>query len=216
MQQWFMVRVVVFLCMLSGVCFLNLTREKKYPEYDVLSVGLLAVIQGCLGVILLNTISEWRGVHLAAQGAIIAIPVLMAPAAMFRKSYSRLMDFCVPISPLMLLFLKVDCVITGCCVGKYLPAIHIEFPSNYIEMAVFLAIFLIFLVFEGRDTMRGKRYPAFMITYGITNLALSLFHYGEQRVLFGLSSQVIWSAVLVVYGLVWLLLSLKKGSNRRK
>ena len=119
------------------------------------------------------------------------------------------MDLCAPAECLMLVLMKLDCLLSGCCFGKYLPSLEIQFPSQIIEMLTFFVIMLFLLKLESSDKNRGRIYGHYLIIYGFARFILNWFRYGVKPFVWILPAGNFWSLVSIAIGCVWLVIANK-------
>ena len=138
-------------------------------------------------------------------GAVFLVPIIfIAVARIFRIPYKFTMDFCAPAGCVVLIIMKVQCLLTGCCGGRLLCTIadgtEIRFPSQIVELfnAFVIAVLLMMLSkYKGR---RGTIYFWYMVMYGATRFLLNFFRETESVFLF------------MGFGSIWGLLSLTIGT----
>ena len=139
--------------------------------------------------------------------------MLLLPALILRIPYSTLMDLCAPAECLMLAFMKVDCLQSNCCIGKYLPALEFQFPSQIVETLTILIIMFLLPRFERKEKHTGKLYGYYLILYGSTRFVLNWFRYGLTPFVWILPAGNFWSLVAIVFGLGWLLVQRRQSGT---
>lgn len=142
-------------------------------------------------------------------GAVFLVPAaFILIAKLIRIPYRDLMDFCAPAECAMLIIMKYQCLVEGCCGGRviYTSPLGVEtlFPSQIVELvnAAVLVVVLMLLAFHRKN--RGKIYAWYLILYGITRFVLNFFRAGNDSLLFGLKAGNIWSLISVFIGILWL------------
>ena len=193
-----------------GMLILMLLRRKAFPQIRIWKfpiISILLTLAGVSGAMLMFYIESGKFGGTSFFGAILFIPLLLLPALLLRIRYSTLMDLCAPAECLMLAFMKVDCLVSDCCIGKYLPALEIQFPSQIVEMLTILVIMLILLQQERSGNNKGKLYGYYLIFYGVTRFVLNWFRYGLTPFVWILPAGNFWSIVAVIAGIFWLLLA---------
>ena len=195
-----------------GMLFLLLIRRKAFPSVQVWKLPIISVmltIAGVAGAMLMFFIESGHFGGTSFFGAILFIPILMLPALLLRIPYGTIMDMCAPAECLMLAFMKVDCLISDCCIGKYLPTLGFQFPSQIVEMLTILIIMLVLLHFERDARNRNMLYAYYLILYGATRFALNWFRYGIKPFIWILPAGNFWSIVAIIVGLLWLIAAKK-------
>ncbi|MBR3298285.1 MAG: prolipoprotein diacylglyceryl transferase [Clostridia bacterium] len=132
----------------------------------------------------------------------------------------------VPTIPLAHAVGRIGCFLAGCCYGKCVdtpisviytnpiggaPTGTPVFPIQLVESACNIVVFVILLLYVGRQLKRGSVLFLYMILYGIERFVLEYFRYDEIRGIFlGLSTSQWISIAMVVIGAVGLMLSFKR------
>lgn len=209
-------RILIILGGTVGMFLLMLMRRKSFPQIQVWKLPIISILltmAGAAGAMLMFFIESGKFGGTSFFGAILFIPVLLLPACLLRIRFWDLMDLCAPAECLMLAFLKVDCLQSGCCIGKYLPSLELQFPSQIVEMITILVIMLILLKLEQCGKQNGKLYGYYLILYGATRFPLNLFRYGLSPFVWILPAGNFWSLVAIALGLGWLFLRRKQQTS---
>lgn len=207
-------RIMIIMLGTAAMFLLMLLRRKKYPQLGIWKMALISVLltfSGVAGALLMHYIESGSFRGTSFFGAILFVPIIMIPAVLLKINYSTLMDLCAPAESLMLAFMKFDCMLRGCCIGKYLPSLGFQFPSQIIEMIVTLIITAILVKIENRPDSHGMIYGWYLIIYGATRFVLNWFRYGIKPFVWILPAGNFWSLVAIAIGTRWLLLKKKKG-----
>lgn len=199
-----------------GMLMLMLLRRKIYPQiqlwkYPIISV--LLTIAGVIGAMLMYRIESGEFGGTSLFGSIFFIPILLLPVLFLRIPFGTLMDLCAPAECLMLVLMKLDCLLSGCCFGKYLPLLEFQFPSQSIEMLTFFVIMLLLIQLEQKETNRGRIYGHYLIIYGVSRFILNWFRYGVKPFVWILPVGNFWSLVAISIGFVWLIV-VSKGKRK--
>ena len=203
-------RILIVCAGTVGMLLLMLLRRKFFPQIRIWKfpiISILLTIAGVAGAMLMFFIESGSFGGTSFFGAILFIPVLLLPGMLLGISFRDLMDLCAPAECLMLAFMKLDCLQSNCCLGKYLPALEFQFPSQIVEMLTILVIMLLLLKLEHSKKHRGQLYGHYLILYGVTRFILNWFRYGLTPFVWILPAGNFWSLVAIALGLVWLLLS---------
>ena len=202
-------RLMVILGGAVGMLILMLLRRKNYPKVQLWKypvISLLLTAAGVAGAMLMYRIEAGHFGGTSFFGAILFIPFLMIPALLLRVPFLELMDLCAPAECLMLAFMKLDCLANNCCIGKYLPTLDFQFPSQIVEMVTILLIMLVLMRLEKSPREKGRLYGWYLILYGTTRFALNWFRYGLTPFVWILPAGNFWSLVAIAAGALWLAL----------
>jgi len=202
-------RIIIILEGTLAMFVLMLLRRKSYPQIKNWQFGVVSIlltISGVIGAMLMHFIESGTFSGTSFFGAILFVPVIMLPALLIKIPYGTLMDLCAPAESLMLAFMKVDCLVAGCCIGKYLPNLGFQFPSQLIEMVVTIIIMAVLIKIEKNPKNKNTIYAWYLILYGVTRFILNWFRYGVKPFVWVLPAGNFWSLVAIAVGIVWLLI----------
>lgn len=132
----------------------------------------------------------------------------------------------VPTIPLAHAIGRVGCFLAGCCYGKCVdtpisviyknpiggaPVDVPVFPIQLVESACNIVVFIILILYVGKQLKRGSVLFLYMILYGIERFVLEYFRYDEIRGIFlGLSTSQWISIAMVIIGAVGLAMTYKR------
>ena len=200
--------------------FLMMFRRKSFPGIAVWKMALISVLltmSGVIGAMLMHYIETGRfNGGTSFYGAVLFIPFIISPAVLLKIKYTTLLDLCAPCEALMLAFMKFDCILAGCCIGKYLPNLGFQFPSRTVEIIVTLIITATLVKLENKRENKGTIYAWYLLLYGFTRFWLNWFRYGVKPVVWILPFGNVWSVVAVVTGVIWIAVSRKAKPKKIK
>ncbi|MBR5287079.1 MAG: prolipoprotein diacylglyceryl transferase [Clostridia bacterium] len=202
---------IIAIGMLAMMVLMTL-RRKKYPDvslWKAIVLGFLLTVAGVAGTMLMFFIENGRFGGTSFFGAILFVPILIAPALLLKLRYKTILDLCAPSEALMLAIMKLDCLANGCCVGKYLPTLHFQFPSQIVEMCASLLVMFVLLALEKREK-DTHLYAWYLLLYGSTRFVLNWFRYGTKPWIWILPNSIVWSILSVLIGIIWLAVSARK------
>ena len=178
--------------------------------------AVLLTIAGTIGTYILFFIENgWIG-GTSFFGAIFFVPVLFLPVAkLIKVPHGVLMDICAPAECIMLVIMKLQCFLNGCCEGRTVCFAGNEFifPSQIAEMMNAFLIFAILMFISYRKKQVEKIYPLFMIIYGFSRFILNIFRESWITTEMFLPFGNIWSLVSILAGTLCIVMIRKK---RRK
>lgn len=209
-------RIMILVLGTVAMFFLMLLRRKKYPEVNIWKMAVISfwlTISGVIGAMLMYFIETGSFGGTSFFGAILFVPVIVSPAVILKVKYSTLLDLCAPAESLMLAFMKFDCYLSGCCIGKYLPTLGFQFPSRLVEIITTLIIMAALLKLENKPENKGRIYAWYLVLYGATRFVLNWFRYGVKPFVWILPAGNFWSVVAVIIGTIWLIFTKNKRKN---
>lgn len=194
---------------LMAVPVLIQSRWYHLAAWKVVVATVLLTIVGTAGTYVLFFVENQRLGGISFYGAVFLVPILFILVAwLLRLPYGTLMDLCAPAECVMLAFMKIQCMMTGCCGGRVIGTTAegnlIVFPSQIVELinGLLLAVILMFLAH--RRPNRKDLYPLYMMLYGCTRFVLNFLRAQQSDFFLGMSPGNVWSIVAVLAGGVWL------------
>ena len=190
--------------MIAMMCFTG--RYYQLPVWKRILLGLASTGAGLLGTKILSWIESGNFNGRSFFGVVFFAPImLMLFAWIIRMKIPDMLDMCAPAECLILAFMKVNCIISDCCIGMVLYQTKygkdIRFPSQIVECltAVLLMVVLMFMLIK--KIGRGKLYAWYMILYGIVRFALNLLRETKPFVWI-LPAGNFWSLISIIIGVI--------------
>lgn len=203
--------LMMFLSIGTLAMFVPITIQGIWYQikwYKRLLVAVLLTIAGTLGTFILFYIENGTFGGTSFFGAVFFVPIMFIFVAWFAKiRYDVLMDLCAPAECAMLVIMKVQCQLTGCCGGIRMITNGREyiFPSQIAELINALILCVLLLLLSRKVKNKGGVYPRYMVAYGVTRFVLNLFRDGGAAGVLGLPLGNFWSLVSIAIGIVWLI-----------
>ena len=148
--------------------------------------------------------------------------ILLLYAKAFDVDYKKSLDFAAPVLCIAQTFGKIGCTVSGCCEsflevpwGVYNPDTETRlFPVQICEGVTALVIAVTVIVMASRKGYRcnGRTMAWMWVMFGSTRVIWEFFRANEKLFL-GLSELALWSILLTVAGVVWLILDRKEGKK---
>ena len=153
--------------------------------------------------------------NMSLFGSIAFLPIFyFAGAKLFKRSPADVFDiFTIPLAA-TLMCARVNCLVTGCCLGDMIPGTQVRWPTREIELVFYAAFIAVMIapVFKGKT--RGRAFPIFMIAYGAFRFVIEYLRVNESLWwVFHLSH--IWALASILIGVVVLIL-LRRRQNAEK
>lgn len=187
--------------------------------YQSIVVSAAIIITGFIGSKLLFFFENGQWDGLSFFGAVYLAPfVFVYVAKWLHLDYLHSLDFCATAGCFILAFLKVQCMVDGCCggVNLYMNAdrVYVRFPSQIVEFASALVLAFVMMFLSQKEKYRRKIYPTTLVTYGFLRFVLNLFRDDWARAKnMGLPVPIgcIWAILSVVIGITWLVIAKRKS-----
>ena len=179
-------------------------KELRLPLWKIVAFTLAVVPVGVFCAKLMRLIEEGTWVGFSLYGAVLFEPLIMIPLGLLIKIKPvEMFTLGAPAGCLSVVFLKIQCLITGCCFGRILwhreNGRPVRFPSQITEMVVALILLFILMRFVQSDKHRKSLYAWFLLLYGSTRFFLNLLRDTVPFVL-GMSAGCFWSLISCIIG----------------
>lgn len=203
------------------MCALIMLQMKWYSiqVWKAFPFALALVFTGVMASKIWFFIENWSWGGRSLYGAIAFSPlVFLLVAKLLRIKYLEALDFVAPGGCLTLALVKIQCLMDHCCEGMVLyideNRIFVKFPSQTVEMVVFLILSVILVYMSYKQNFRNKIFPWFLFLYGITRFVLNSFRAELEIYALGMSAGHFWSLIALIIGAVWLILIAKKKEQK--
>lgn len=200
-------RIAIIATGMVAMMLLMILQRKKYKGaaiWKMILLGFLLTVTGVAGTMILFYIESGRFGGTSFFGAVLFVPLLILPALLLGLSYRDILNLCAPSECLMLAIMKVDCLVSDCCIGKYIPSLGIQFPSQIVELIAGLLIMVVLLLIE-KHRRNEPLYAWYLVIYGVVRFLLNGFRYGQKPFVWILPNGHFWALISIVIGAVWLL-----------
>lgn len=195
----------------------SVIRARRYGWNALTAWGLTLVLLviGLIGAKLLYALENLKADNvfngMSFFGAVFLIPAgLFAFSKIVKKPFLPLLDYLGGEVPLALAFLRMNCVLNGCCGGRQVMIGTWSFipPVQIIEVVFDL---LLFAALMGADKWAKKRengilYPLFGLSYGIFRFLIEYWRATPKKLLWGVSIGQCWSILAVLLSVAALIL----------
>lgn len=209
--------VIIGIGMIAMILLLVLRRKRFQGAtvWKMLLFGVMLTVAGVVGTMLMYFFESGEFGGISFFGAVFFVPIFMLPALCLKFSYKEILNLCAPLGGLMLAIMKVNCLISNCCFGKYLPSLGFQFPSQIVEMVAALLVMIVLLVIEVycKDE---HLYGWFLILYGASRFLLNGFRYGIKPFVGVLSNGHFWALISVIIGIVWIVCAKTRRKSDKK
>ena len=203
-------------------------KDLNLAVWECIIVCVTGAIFGTLGAILFAKLEVGFDLSRAVNFRIFGTPffeifffwfVLKIKKAPLRYG----MDIYALTMPLVLIFGRLNCIISGCCEGVYIGYTEYKWPIREIEIGAEVLFLAIFVPLVALKKTNGIVYPIYMITYGAVRFFCEFFRYEYLPPEGRWHLAHTWALFFMIIGVVWLLFLkynlvdyFKKYLNERK
>lgn len=186
-----------------------LLKHYKIACWRGIPISVLLTVMGTIGTYIWFFVESSFFGGRSYYGAVFLVPLFFKLLAKYvGVPYRDVIDVCAPAECVMLAIMKYQCLIDGCCGGRFIDlpvdGRTIVFPSQMVEMTNALILMVALMCMAFHEKNRGKIYPWYMILYGITRFVLNWFREDLTPLLLGLPAGNLWSVLSVIVGFLWL------------
>lgn len=201
----------LIVCLIAGTIvsaiWISLFHEKL--KINIWVAPILAVantIAGLISVKLFAGLEAWGNPLSNGQslfGSVFLLPLFyFAGTKITGRKYADVFDVFLMCTITTLIFARVDCIMSGCCYGKYIPGSEmVRWPTREMEIVFHIILLTIFYLMNKKNKLPGATWPLYMVSYGA-------FRFIEEWLRVG--DSVIW---VFHRGHLWALLSVIIGSS---
>ena len=104
---------------------------------------------------------------------------------------------------------RVNCLISGCCLGRLIPGTQYRWPTREAELIFYAVLLPCFIIRSKKTEPAGSLWPIYLTSYGAFRFVTEFFRESETGSLFHLSH--LWAVLSLLIGISVLL-----EQNRRK
>ncbi len=149
-------------------------------------------------------------------GAIFFLPMLYwGSAKLTGRKAAVIFDVFTPCVVFVLLCARINCILSGCCLGRVLPwGGLLRWPTRELEILFYFVLLFYLFQEEGKDTIPGSLYPVYMVVYGLFRFVAEGFRESSSASIIHISH--IWAALTFCIGLSIYVELRNKNTKRRK
>ena len=138
--------------------------------------------------------------NMSLFGGVFFMPVAYwLGARLTKRPYGAVCDVFTPCMIFTVMCARVNCILSGCCTGLFIPGTQMRFPTRESELLYYVVMLILLIPRVDKDKNPGGIYPLYMATYGAFRFFDEFFRTSSSEMLFHLSH--LWAAIAFVVGL---------------
>ena len=138
--------------------------------------------------------------NMSLFGGVFFMPVAYwVGAKLTKRTYRSVCDVFTPCMIFTVMCARVNCILSGCCTGLFIPGTQMRFPTRETEVIYYVVMLLLLIPRVKKDERPGSIYPLYMATYGVFRFINEFFRTSSLETLFHLSH--VWAAIAFAAGL---------------
>lgn len=214
--------LTILLALATCISFAWLLRVGRRIGLNAPGAALVAVLHTVLGVLSVMAFAIIEGFgdlsvvgNMSLFGGVFFMPLYYLAVAKITKSpIADVFDVLTVPLVLTLMLARINCIISGCCLGAMIEGTDLRWPTREIEIVFYLA----FLAIVGRRVLQGvthgEAFPLYMISYGVFRFICEFFRYSVTAMgPFHVSH--IWALITFTLG-VSILMELRSRQNAKR
>ena len=183
-----------------------LVNYKSELQVNTLSAVVLAFLHTIVGVFCvkafagLENLSNPIDAGMSLFGALFFLPFFYwAGSKITHRDMALIFDnFCLCVM-IALMFVRCNCIVSGCCQGKVIPNTEMLWPTRQIEIIFWALVLGLFLYKKKQGYTKGIIYPLMLMLYGVFRFIIEFFR-DEKSVLGFFHFGHIWAFLAFIIG----------------
>ncbi len=207
----------------TGFTLYWLMRHREMLRVSLGSALLLGILHTLVGVLcvkvfaVMETLDFSQVGSMSLFGAVFFLPVLYwLGAKLFKRKASLVFDVFTPCMVFTLLCARVNCLLSGCCLGALIPGTEgWRYPTRELEILFYIVLLIYFWRQDKKLEVQGALYPFYMMVYGAFRFLVEFFRNAQTDSLLHISH--LWAVIAFLVGVtVYLELRAPKGKTKKK
>lgn len=195
----------LYLLLTAGTIFdvfwlYSVRRQLQMKWCAVLLLSVLHTVVGVCSVKVFAFLESGDIGNMSLFGGVFFMPVAYwLGARLTKRPYGKVCDVFAICMLFTVMCARINCIVSGCCMGLYIPGMHFRFPTRELEILYYIVMLILLIprVKKGRNP--GGIYPLYMASYGAFRFADEFFRTSSTGMLFHLSH--VWAAIAFAVGL---------------
>lgn len=170
---------------LFNVYWLHRCRERLHLRWP--SVLLLSVLHTVLGVLSVKVFALFESgdfSNMSLFGGVFFMPLFYwGVAKLAKQKAADVFDVFTICLVFTLMCARLNCIISGCCLGAYIPIeglTHLRFPTRELELLFYVILLSRLWRKVVTGSARGMIYPIYMISYGIFRFVTETLRFSDR------------------------------------
>ena len=205
-----------------------LIKNRERLQIKTWVAVLLAVLHTLVGVVFVKFFAFLEGADSGATslfGGVFFMPLLyLLGAKVFKRKAAIVCDVFTPCMIVTLMCARVNCILSGCCMGKEIPFITdktLRWPTRELELLFYLILLAVIIPDSLPSRSQKERvqrlptgilYPLYMAAYGVFRFVIEFFRTSGSPSIFHIAH--LWAVLslcigFAVYGEI-------KGKRKKK
>lgn len=202
----------------AGLCFGWLMLNRKRLRMNWVAALVISLLEVVLAVLFAKLFARLEGDgNMSLYGGLFFLPIVYIISALITKrKVVKVLDVMTVCTLITVFFARLNCLISGCCLGKVIGDSSMRWPTREIEEVFYLILLEIFIRRCVKGKTHGELYPIYMVSYAILRFVTEFFRESDQTT--PLHRAHYWSIICLVIGVAALIvIHIKRNNlNRRE
>ncbi len=197
--------------------FFACRKKLNAKWWDLLIASISATIVGILATVLFGMIESGFKVTDATSlfGSIFIVPLFCLVYAKIRKlPYKVVLDSFTIVLVISAMTARINCIISGCCYGKFIGDSYIRHPVREVEIGYDVLFIGVTAWHYITNKFEGKLYIFYLVSYGFIRFILESLRYSPTHGFFHIGHA--WSLVAFLFGIGYLIISYYLKRDKEK
>ena len=139
--------------------------------------------------------------NMSLFGGVFLMPLAYWLGAKISKRPMReVFDVFTPCMIFTVMCARINCIISGCCVGLSIPGLDgVRFPTREAELIFYVVLLAVLCPRIVKGVTGGKAYPVYMMSYGIFRFIIEFFRQAQTDNLFHMAHM--WATLSLIVGI---------------
>ena len=121
-------------------------------------------------------------------------------AKISKRPVREVFDIFTPCMIFTVMCARINCIISGCCVGLPIPGLGgVRFPTREAELIFYVVLLAVICPRIVKGVTDGKVYPVYMMSYGIFRFIIEFFRQAQTDNLFHMAHM--WATLSLIVGI---------------
>ena len=217
-------RIPLLLLLMAGATFTSvwlilLRKRLKIAWYAAILIAIAHTVYGVLTVtsfaFLESGFDKDSFGNMSLFGAVFLMPLAYwLGAKISKRPLKEVFDIFTPCMVFTLMCARINCILSGCCLGLPIPGLNgVRFPTREAEIVFYIILLVLLCPRIWKGGLQGRVYPIYMIGYGTFRFFIEFLRESDSTVLFHRAH--LWAIITLILG-ISIYAEMKYSKNKEK
>lgn len=206
--------MLLLLGTIFNVFWLYRMRQLQIKGYAVIAFSVLHTVCGVLSVKVFAFLETGDAGNMSLFGGVFFMPLLYyIGAKIAKRNVNAVFDTFAICMVFTVMCARINCIVSGCCAGAYIPGTRFRFPTRELEILYYIVMLVLLIPRVKKDKNPGSIYPLYAASYGAFRFVDEFFRTSSTGMLFHLAH--VWAVIAFAVGLS-VYMEINARNHRRK